>query len=149
MTLIMEYSFSQARRSLTEVIDKVQRLSPVVIRPRKRSEDASIILSRALMQKIMQECKDGIQLQPQFLPEEDGSMTLALEPLDLVVNAETREEAIKDMAEELIWYAKEYLDEENIALYSRAPNRKAHLPFVVRVAMCDSVDEVVGLIGLA
>lgn len=144
-----EYSFSQARSSLTEVIDKVQRLAPVVIRPRKRSEDESIILSRELMHRLLKECEHGLKLVSHFIPEPDSSITLSLEPLGLVATANTREAVIQEMAEELIWYAKEYLDAENIALYSRAPNRKSHLPFVIQIALCDGVDDVVKLAGLA
>jgi len=144
-----EYSFSQARSNLTEVIDKVQRLAPVVIRPRKRSEDESIILSRALMHRLLKECEHGFKLVSHFITEPDSSITLSLEPLGLVATANTREAVIKEMAEELIWYAKEYLDAENIALYSRAPNRKSHLPFVIQIALCDGVDDVVKLVGLA
>jgi len=149
MTLFMEYSFSKARSNLTEVIDNVQRLVPVVIKPRKRSEDASVVVSRSLMLRLLRECGGAIRVSPHFVSEPDASVTLSLEPLDIVVNSKTREEAIRMAAEETIEYAKEYLAAENVMLYSRSPNRKAHLPFVIRIAMCESASEIAEALGLA
>ena len=147
--MFAEYSFSKARSNLTELIDGVQRLTPAVIRPRKKSEEASVVLSRALLCMILQESEHESLVTPRFIAEPDHSVTVALDPLDIAVNAETRESAIQLAAGEAMEYAKQYLDQENIALYLRSPNRRSHLPTVIRIAMCDSLSEVVGVLNLA
>lgn len=60
--------------------------------------------------------------------EDDGSITLSMDDMDLAVNAPSKEAAIKalcrDMVEE---YRKEF------AVYSAAPNRAAHAPLVEEI----------------
>ena len=149
MTMFAEYSFSKARSNLTELIDGVQRLSPAVIRPRKKTEEASVVLSRALLRMILRESEQEILVKPRFMTEPDHSVTIMVHPLDIAVNAETRDAAIEQAAGEAMEYAKEYLDQDNIALYLRSPNRRSHLPMVIRIAMCDSAAEVAGVLNLA
>lgn len=48
-------------------------------------------------------------------------------------------EAREDLIEEVRAYVEEYLDE--VGLYSRAPNRAPHFPFVVRAWLADSSGE--------
>lgn len=147
--MFAEYSFSKARSNLTELIDGVQHMTPAVIRPRKRSEEASVVLSRALLRMILRESEHVSLVTPRFITEPDRSVTVALDPLDIAVNAETREAAIQQAAEEAMEYAREYLDPDNVGLYLRSPNRRSHLPTVIRIAICDSLAEVAGSLNLA
>jgi len=149
MTVLTEYNFSNARSHFTELIDCVQRLAPVVIRPRKKTEDASIIMSRTLLKMILVDSEASPRIEPKFITETDGSVTLILDPLDIAVNSGSRESAIREAAVEAAEYAKEYLDPANVALYLRSPNRRAHLSTVLQIAICDSLQEILEVLNLA
>lgn len=62
--------------------------------------------------------------------ESDGSMTLSLDALDIVAHGDDLASAKKALAEDIIEYAHEYYQE--FELYSRSPNRKSHLPHVMK-----------------
>lgn len=147
--MLTEYPFSAARRNLTEVIDLVQRFSPVVIRPRKRSEEPCVILPKSLLIRLLDPTTLPVAVKPAFAPEPDGSITLLLEALAIVANGATREEAIAEAVADAIEYAQEYLSPENVAFYLRAPNRCDHFPLVLRIGLCDSDAEVMALLNLA
>ncbi len=55
--------------------------------------------------------------------------------MDLVVNAGTEEEAVIELAREIKSYAEEYYKE--FALWSSAPNRKDHVPYVLKALSLD------------
>jgi hypothetical protein len=147
-TMFGEYSFSKARSNLTELIDGVQRLSLAIIRPRKRTEDASVVLSRALLRMILEEDAPKDPVKPRFIAEPDRTLTVLLEPLDIAVNAETREAALQKAADEAMAYAREYLDQKNVALYLGLPTRRPHLSTVIRIAICDSTPEILEVLNL-
>lgn len=149
MTVFAEYNFSKARSNLTELIDGVQQLAPAVIRPRKKTEDASVVLSRAFLKIVLQEAEAQSRVQPRLISEADGSVTVTLEPLDIAVNAGSKEAAVQEAVSEAVEYAREYLDSSNVALYLRSPNRRSHLSAVLRIAICDSTPEILEVLNLA
>jgi len=57
------------------------------------------VLSRAFLKMILQEAEPS-QVQPKILQEADGSVTVTLEPLDIAVNAGSKEAAIQEAANE-------------------------------------------------
>lgn len=147
--MLTEYSFTNARSHLTELIDRVQRQAPAVIKPRKKSEEPTVVLSRSLVHMLLEENPGVVRITPQFVEEPDGSITVSLDPMDIAVNAHTRHAAIHAACQEAIDYAKEYLSPQNAALYMRSPNRKDHLSIVIRTALSDSIDEVAEILNLA
>ena len=56
--------------------------------------------------------------------EDDGSITLSMDDMDLVVNAPSKEAAIKALCRDMVEHAEEY--RKAFAMYSAAPNRAAH-----------------------
>lgn len=58
--------------------------------------------------------------------EDDGSITLSMDDMDLVVNAPSKEASIKTLCRDMVEYAEEYRKE--FAVYSAVPNRAAHAP---------------------
>lgn len=149
MSVLTEYPFSQARQELTAVIDQVQRCSPVMIRARKRSEEPAVIMSKSLVTGLLNLPTHQLAVAPQFATEDDGSVTLTLDPLEIVCNAETRTDAIKGAISDAVEYASEYLAPENIQLYLRSPNRRDHLPLVLRIGLCETDAEVMSVLNLA
>ena len=63
--------------------------------------------------------------------EDDGSITLSMDDMDLAVNAPTKEAAIKALCRDMVEYAEEY--RKAFAMYSAAPNRAAHAPLVKEI----------------
>ena len=76
-----------------------------------------------------------------FIPEEDGSVIAVCDEIeDVIGTGGTEAEAEHSFIEAMQEYAEEYYREYE--LYSRAPNRKAHLPYILRVLAADSADEI-------
>ena len=87
----------------------------------------------------------GIGLSAEVLPEENGSVTIAVDALEIAVNGDTREEAVQELLAELKRYAADYM--ERIQLFVNAPNRRAHLPFVLRIILADNDDEILQMVN--
>jgi antitoxin YefM len=62
-----------------------------------------------------------------------------------VANAEDIDSLKKELANNLVEYAQEYIDEFH--LYVNAPNRKEHFPFVIHVLIQPDIDAVIRLIN--
>ena len=148
LTMIAELSFTEARSRLTEMVDRAQRSELPVIRPRKGSEDATVLIKAEFLKTLLRHTENA-HFTPVVYDEDDGSTTITLHPLDLVANGANREEAIVAAVEDAITYARDYLDPANFPLYSRSPNRRDHLNLVVGIALCADKNEVRELLGLA
>ena len=85
-------------------------------------------------------------LKPEVLPEEDGSITLAIDQVDISIKADSLDQAKQEMAKELSLYARDYM--ERSQLFLNAPNRRSHFPYVLRILLCDNVEEVGQLLEL-
>jgi hypothetical protein len=134
--MFMELGFTEARKSLTGVIDRVQNLIPIVIQPRKQSEEPTFLFKQALVHQLLSEYKFNFSL----VDDEEGSYAYWLNSLDMYGYGETREEAFNSLVEELIIYSKQYT--QNPERYFGAPNRKHHLPYVFKVMCCNNPEEV-------
>jgi hypothetical protein len=146
--MLAELNFSEARSKLTEIVDRAQRFEIPVIRPRKKSEDYSVIVRGDLLKSLLS--KDQIkEFSVEVFDEKDGSVTISVDPFDIAVNGETREDAIGRAVDEVIDYTQEYMEPENFPVYFRSPNRRFHLALVTKVLLCDSKEQVKGIIGLA
>lgn len=136
MTMLAEMKFTDVRNNFTNVIDRVQRLSPVVVKPRKQSETSTFLLNEVLVQQLLQE----ITLKVKWFQEEDGSVTLGLDELELYVNGDTEDKALDELAEDAMVYAQDYMREPD--RYFNAPNRRHHFPILFKVLLCNNKEEV-------
>lgn len=139
MVMLTEVKFTNARKAFTELFDDVWHRSLPAIVNRKQAEEV-LLLRRDLQQYILQ----TYAFRPEVLPEDDGSITIAIDGLDIVVNAPTRSEAIEELVQELKIYAEDYRD--NLNLFLNAPNRKAHFPYVLRIWLCENDQEIKSLL---
>lgn len=73
-----------------------------------------------------------MKIKAEVLPETNGSITIAVDTLELVVNAPTKEEAEAELLSELKIYAEDYMD--RLDIFAAAPNRAAHLPIVKAIS---------------
>jgi len=124
-------SSSVVRSNWSETCDSVIREKPKFI---KRTRDCLWLSSIETMSNILQ----GYKFTADKYTEEDGSVTLSLNEMDIVENGQNEHDAVKKLSESILEYANEYYDEYE--LYSRSSNRKGHLPYVVKALIMDDVD---------
>ena len=139
--MLAELNFTNARNNLSSVYDEAYNdLKPIIIR---RNVKEQVIMLRTDLQKLL---LSNFSLKPEVLPEEDGSITLALDQVDISINADSLDQAKQEMAKELSLYARDYM--ERSQLFLNAPNRRSHFPYVLRILLCDNVEEVGQLLEL-
>lgn len=61
--------------------------------------------------------------------EDDGSITICLNEIDLIENGCTIEDARDKMSKSILDYAKDYYDE--FSFWASAPNRSSHIKYVL------------------
>lgn len=123
-------------RFISSVARKEAR--PVVI---KGDQDFLAAMSLDVLNQLLEQYK----LTLEYETEDDGTVSGSLNEIDLVANAPNVEELRLELAKALVEYATDYWNE--FARYSRAPNRKAHLPFVLRVLTQPDLERVSNLIN--
>lgn len=72
--------------------------------------------------------------------EDDGSITLSLNEIDLVENGKDEQEARLNMGKAILEYALEYYNEYE--MYSRSPNRKKHIPYIFKALIIDNPEKI-------
>ncbi len=141
MEMIEQKLFTEARKELSDVFDTVViKQRPVVINRRK---DAVALIEREQLKELL----SRYTASAEELPEQDGSMTIAIDELDIAVNGTDKEAAVKELIEELRSYATDYL--ERLPLFLAAPNRRSHYPYVLRILLASNDDELLKLIRWA
>lgn len=138
--MIYTLNSSEVRKNFSQFIDTVIRKRPQII---KRSRDRLIAVDIQTMSQIL----NGVKMHYNIFAEEDGSYTASLEEIDIVVNGNDEEEIKKMLAKELFDYAIEYYDDFD--LYSKAPNRKNHIAYILKILIANEIDEVEKMLCLA
>lgn len=128
---------SQVRKEWSAFIDRVLHEKPAMI---KRNRDQIAALSLDHLKTLLSTVKFTVS----YHQEEDASWTAILSNFDLVVNAKTKKEALEDLAQDLIEYANEYMDEFD--QYYRSTNRKQHFPYVINVLIQKDLKAVMELL---
>lgn len=141
MTMLTEHNLTEARKELSSLYDAVFNTYKPTIIKRKKTEE--ILLLRVDLQKML---LTHFSLKPEVIPEDDQSITLALDHLEIYVNGATLEDAVKELISELKYYARDYIERSQLFLH--APNRRAHFPYVLRVILCETDEEVRDLLEL-
>ncbi|MBQ7558721.1 MAG: hypothetical protein IJT20_00505 [Synergistaceae bacterium] len=83
--------------------------------------------------KTLQKFFKPLKFNVTFFEEDDGSFTGALEELDLIENAPSKEDCLFALREAMKEYAQDFYNEFN--LWSSAPNRKSHIPYVLKILL--------------
>lgn len=141
MTMLSELQFTEARNQFSTLYDSVfNSFNPTIIK-RKQTEQVAL-LRVDLLKMVLVDYK----LNPEIIKEDDGSITLALDSLEMYANNLTLDLAASDLVEDLKLYAQDYMDRSQ--LFLQAPNRKSHFPYVLKVLLCDNDEEILALLGL-
>lgn len=72
--------------------------------------------------------------------EEDGSITLSLNEIDLIENGSNESSARYALGNSILEYAMEYYND--YAFYSHSPNRKGHVPYIFKALIMDNPQKI-------
>ena len=124
---------TDVRKAFSEVIDTAVRERPVFIR---RTRDNLMLANLQFVEALISNCV----FTAERYQEEDGSITLTLDQIDIAVNAPSEPEAITALASDLREYALDYY--EHYPVWNISPNRKEHLPFIVKALIADDLNKI-------
>ena len=130
--MLMEQA-TTVRKEWSAVCDSVIHNKPKFI---KRTRDKMWFSNLETMSEIL----SAYQFTAKEYKEDDGSVTLSLNEIDLVENGKDENEARLNMGEATLDYAGEYYAEYE--LYSRSPNRKAHIPYIFKALIMDDAEKI-------
>ena len=74
------------------------------------------------------------------IDEEDGSVTLALNEIDLVENDTDESDARARLAAAILEYAENYYSD--FSYWSSAPNRASHIPYVLKALFIGDIQKI-------
>lgn len=137
--MLPELNLTAARNDFSSLYDQAYReYNPILI---KRGRDEEVLMLR---RDLVQDTLRAYPLHAQQMKEPDSSITLVMPVLELVVNGPTRDKAIDELVAELKAYAQDFFAQS--ALFFHAPNRRHHFPYLLRVLLCNSDEELRSLI---
>ena len=123
---------TKARNEWSSLVESVLRERPAFI---KRTRDY-LFLSDINVLEIM---LHGYSFHAETLIEDDGSVTLSLDEIELIENAEDMPTAKSKLAGAILEYAKDYYNE--FAYWSRG-NKKSHIPYVFKALFLNDVSKI-------
>jgi len=127
---------TEVRENFSAYLDDVARKSPQAI---KRHRDSFITMSAEHLNALL----PHLTLTLTCDVETDGTYSGTLEEVGLSSNAVDLH-ALKDsLAEYLLEYAHEYLEDFNMYFFS--PNRRPHFPYIMKVLAQRDLAGIVGL----
>lgn len=130
--MLMEQA-TTVRKEWSSVCDSVIHDKPKFI---KRTRDKMIFSNLETMLDIL----SVYQFTANKFVEDDGTVTLSLNEIDLVENGTDETTAKLLMGNSILEYAMEYYD--NYSLYSNSTNRKSHIPYVLKALILDDPQKI-------
>jgi antitoxin YefM len=124
---------TDVRQNWSAVMESVVREKPRFIR---RTRDYMVLADVKLIENLL----SAYHFTADRFTENDGSVTLSLRELDLAENARTEAEARKLLGKSVLEYAEDFYNE--FTLWSAAPNRKSHIPYVLKALIMNNADEI-------
>jgi hypothetical protein len=128
MNRMFTLNATEVRRNWSAVMESVVREKPRFI---KRTRDYMVLADVKLFEHLLA----AYHFTADKFTEEDGSITLSLRELDLVEHAQTEAEAKELLGKSILDYAEDFYQE--FSLWSAAPNRKSHIPYVLKALVID------------
>lgn len=132
MNAMLTMSSSDVRKEWSSVMDQVIREKPVFI---KRTRDCMMLSAEETVWQLL----SGVKFAADVYTEEDGTVTLSARDLDIAVNAADLAAAKTALVRDIVEYAEEYY--QDFDRYHRAPNRRAHLPYVIKALVAGTQSE--------
>ena len=124
---MMDSIYQQAtsvRNDFSTVMDKAIYEKPQLI---SRTKDQLVLVGADMLNTMLQSAIVHVTVEP----GDNAKNIYQLEEIpDIFVEADTDEEAFNELANDLLDYAQTFYND--FALYSHAPNRVKHIPYVMR-----------------
>lgn len=130
--MLMEQA-TKVRNEWSSVCDSVVRDKPKFI---KRTRDKLWFSNLETMSEIL----SGYTFTADKYMEDDGSVTLSLNEIDLIENGENEAAARLSLGKAILEYSLDYYND--YALYSRSPNKKKHIPYIFKALIMDDPEEI-------
>ena len=124
---------TDARKDWSRLIDTVVHDRPHIIR---RTRDYVFMTDLHMIEDILL----AYNFTAERYIEEDGSVTLSLNELDLVANGLTESDTKRILAADILDYAEEYYDD--FKYWSSTANRKKHIPYILKALILDDIDKI-------
>ncbi len=128
---------TDVRKDWSQVVDKVVREKPQFI---KRTRDYLMLADVRLIESVL----SIYSYTAEKFIEDDGSVTLSLNEIDLVENGANEKEAKENLAKSILEYANNFYSDFDY--WNSAPNRKVHIPYVLKALIIGDVKEIGELI---
>ena len=128
---------TDVRNDWSAVVDSVIREKPKFI---KRTRDYMFLSDIKVIENLL----SAYTFTAEEFLEDDGSVTLSLNEIDLVENGRDKQEAVFNLAKGILEYAEIFYDD--FEDWSSAPNRKPHIPYVFKALILNDAEKIGGLI---
>lgn len=126
--LIIEKA-TDVRKEWSAICDSVIHDKPKFI---KRTRDKMWFSNLEIMAEILK----AYHFTAQKFIEDDGSITLSLNEIDLIENAIDENSARLALGNAILNYSIDYYND--YAFYSHSPNRRGHIPYIFKALIIDS-----------
>lgn len=124
---------TNVRKEWSSFCDSVIHSKPQFI---KRTRDKMWFSNLETMMDIL----EAYQFTAMKYIEDDNSVTLSLNEIDLVENGRNESEARLRLASSILEYANDFYNDYEI--YSHSPNRKKHIPYIFKALIMESPEKI-------
>ena len=124
---------TDVRKEWSTIVDSAVRVKPQFF---KRTRDHCFLSDFRFMDELLK----GYSFSAVQMPEEDGSVTLALNEMDLAENGKDEKDARMKLAASILEYAEDYYND--FSYWGSAPNRRAHIPYVFKALFIGDVRKI-------
>ena len=133
MYVIPIMNATDVRKEWSTIVDNTVRQKPQFF---KRTRDYLVLSDLHFMEELLA----AYSYSAVRMDEKDGSITLALNEIDLVENGKDETEARVKLAASILEYADDYYNE--FSYWSSAPNRKSHIPYVFKALFIGDIQKI-------
>lgn len=144
MGIISEKSISDTKQHLPSIIREAASGYEIITKNYKSTNEGKVsIVSTDIFEEIL-----DVNYKFHPLIEEDkvlGGFTISLNELLIHGEGATLPDAMKDLAENVLDYAADYL--KRVDFFRQIENRKGHYPYLRRIARYNSIHEIMEVIA--
>jgi len=133
---MMTINATKARNEWSSLVESVIREKPAFI---KKTRDIFFLSDIGVLEKLL----SAYSFHAEVMIEDDGSVTLSLDEIDLTENAPDIPSAVSALARAILEYSQDYYNE--FTYWSRG-NRKLHIPYVFKALILNDIDKIGELI---
>lgn len=130
-------SATEARKDWSLLIDTVVHDKPQFI---KRTRDYVMMMNIGFLESLL----EAYSFTANKYVEDDNSVTLSLNEIDIIENGTTEDDARDKLAKGILEYAEDFYNDFHY--WSVMPNRKNHIPYVLKVLILQDIGKIGDLI---